>query len=347
MSMTVNGVNSTTYDPATYSASAGRDASAQTVNPQEKQDETAATYEPSYPTQSVSLRRVELSAEENEKLQASLSAFTSAKQKGLALYSGVLALYGADNPNAANKVTSPEVEAARVVKPDEYNALKDELKDLERVYAETGDQEGWMYGVSKAYDRFKAAAGNSDEWMEAYRTAFGDRSEGSQWEQLYGRFGEDVSVKDGTKDDPLTNVFSGSKRMNLMLAPKAVHTLIFGAGNLNQTGRPDYHAIMDNSFANLRNLEETIRNNMLEKAMQDKEEDEGKTDEQVIQARMDRIAAVDEWMKNLRFGAVISEDGNVSYHARIEQPNNSPHPIEASADNTNDLLMALAQRLSE
>ena len=347
MSMTVNGVNSTTYDPATYSAPAGRDVSAQTVNPQEKQDKTAATYEPSYPTQSVSLRRVELSAEENKKMQASLSAFTSAKQKGLALYSGVLALYGADNPNAANKVTSPEVEAARVVKSEEYSALKDELKDLERVYAETGDQEGWMYGVSKAYDRFKAAAGNSDEWMEAYLTAFGDRSEGSQWEQLYGRFGEDVFVKDGTKDDPLTNVFSGSKRMNLMLAPKAVHTLVFGAGSLNQTGRPDYHAIMDNSLANLRRLEETIRNNMLEKAMQDKEEDEGKTDEQVIQARMDRIAAVDEWMKNLRFGAVISEDGNVSYHARIEQPNNSPHPIEVSADNTNNLLMALAQRLSE
>ncbi|MBQ9511855.1 MAG: DUF4199 domain-containing protein, partial [Lachnospiraceae bacterium] len=122
--------------------------------------------------------------------------------------------------------------------------------------------------------------------------------------------------------------------------------LVFGAGNLNQTGRPDYHAIMDNSFANLRTLEETIRNNMLEKAMQDKEEDEGKTDEQVIQARMDRITAVDEWMKSLRFGAAISEDGSVSYHARIEQPDNQ-RAIEASAGNTNELLIALAERLMQ
>ena len=332
MSMTVNGVNSTTYDPATYSASAGRDASAQTVNPQEKQDETAATYEPSYPTQSVSLRRVELSAEENEKLQASLSSFISAKQKGLALYSGVLALYGADNPNAANKVTSPEVEAARVVKPDEYNALKDELKDLERVYAETKDQEGWMYGVSKAYDRFKAAAGNSDEWMEAYRTAFGDRSEGSTWDMLYDRYGDKVSVKDGTDDDPLTDVFSGTKKMNLMLAPKAVHILAFGAGNLNQMGRLDYHAIMDNALANLASLEETIRKNMEEKEAQDKAADEDK---------------IDERMKNLRFGASITEDGEVNYHIRMERPDKGQAPLEASAGNTSDLLIALAQRLSE
>ena len=332
MSMTVNGVNSTTYDPATYSASAGRDASAQTVNPQEKQDETAATYEPSYPTQSVSLRRVELSAEENEKLQASLSSFISAKQKGLALYSGVLALYGADNPNAANKVTSPEVEAARVVKPDEYNALKDELKDLERVYAETKDQEGWMYGVSKAYDRFKAAAGNSDEWMEAYRTAFGDRSEGSTWDMLYDRYGDKVSVKDGTDDDPLTDVFSGTKKMNLMLAPKAVHILAFGAGNLNQMGRLDYHAIMDNALANLASLEETIRKNMEEKEAQDKAADEDK---------------IDERMKNLRFGASITEDGEVNYHIRMERPDKEQAPLEASAGNTSDLLIALAQRLSE
>lgn len=347
MSMSVNGTNSTTYDPTQYSAPAGASKPEQPEKAQGAPDEAvAATYEPEYPTQHVSLRRVELSAEENEKLQASLSSYISAKQKGLALYSGVIALYGADRPDATNKTTSPEVEAARVVKPDEYNSLKEELKNLEHIYAETKDQEGWMYGVSKAYNKFKEAAGSSDTWMEAYRTAFGDRSEGSQWEQLYGRFGEDVSVKDGTKDDPLTNVFSGSKRMNLMLAPKAVHTLVFGAGNLNQTGRPDYHAIMDNSFANLRTLEETIRNNMLEKAMQDKEEDEGKTDEQVMQARMDRIAAVDEWMKNLRFGAVISEDGSVSYHARIEQPDNQ-RAIEASAGNTNELLIALAERLMQ
>ena len=85
---------------------------------------------------------------------------------------------------------------------------------------------------------------------------------------------------------------------------------------------------------------------MLEKAMQDKEEDEGKTDEQVMQARMDRIAAVDEWMKGLRFGAAISEDGSVSYHARIEQPDNQ-RAIESSAGNTNELLIALAERLMQ
>ena len=338
MSMSVNGVNATTYDPTQYAASADKNTASQQTKTQGKQEDTAAVaYEPSYPTQHVSLRRVELSEEENEKLQASLSAFTSAKQKGLALYSGVLALYGADRPDAESKTTIPEVEAARVVKPDEYSALKEELKDLERVYAETGDQEGWMYGVSKAYDRFKEAAGSPDVWMDAYRTAFGDRSEGSTWDMLYNRYGDKVSVKDGTDDDPLTDVFSGAKRMNLMLAPKAVHILAFGAGNLNQTGRLDYHAIMDNALANLASLEETIRKSMEEKEAQDKDAQDKEADEDKI----------DERMKNLRFGASITEDGEVTYHIRMERSDKEQAPLEASAGNTSDLLIALAQRLSE
>ena len=36
-----------------------------------------------------------------------------------------------------------------------------------------------------------------------------------------------------------------------------------------------------------------------------------------------------------------------AYHVSIEQPNNPLRPIEASGDNTNDLLIALAQKLSE
>lgn len=345
MSLSVNGTNSTTYDPVQYSTPPGASKPEQPEKAQGAPDDAvAATYEPGYPVQHVSLRRVELSAEENDKLQKSLSSFTSAKQRGLALYRGVLALYGADRPDATNKTTSPEVEAARVVKPNEYNSLKEELKNLERIYAETKDQEGWIYGVSKAYNKFKEAAGSSDTWMEAYRTAFGDHSEGSQWEQLYGRYGDSVSVKDGTEDDPLTDVFSGSKRMNLMLAPKAVHSLAFDAGNLNRAGQIDYLEIMDSSFADLKGVWETIHRNLTEKAVQNGFSDVVETEEQQMLEKTDKIAAAEEELKKLRLGASISEDGLVIYHARIEFEDRMSQAGVIAADNTNDLLMRLMQK---